>query len=166
MELKPLTLSKIDALIGLYPEPRSALMMVLHAIQEDRGYIAKEAIEWTAQRFKIQPIEVYEVVTFYPGYRQTPTGKKHIKVCRTLSCALAGAYTVCDKLQEKLNCPLGGTSEDGEFTIEFVECLASCGTAPVVMVDDALYEHVRPDTVDAFVSEHIQQPKEGGASHG
>ena len=142
MNLKPETLRRIDELITHYPVKRSAVLMLLHAIQEDAGYISKEAQEWVAQKLELEPINVYEVVTFYPMFRQKPIGRRHIKVCRTLSCALMGGYKTCEAFEQEFNTHRGEISPDGEVTIEFVECLASCGTAPVVMIDDDLHEKV------------------------
>jgi NADH-quinone oxidoreductase subunit E len=95
---------------------------------------------------------VYEVVTFYPMFRLAPIGRRHVKVCRTLSCALRGAYRVCDSLQESLACGLGQTSADGNFTIEFVECVAACGSAPVVLVDNQLHENITPEKAPDFAA--------------
>ena len=142
MNLKPVTLSKIDEVITHYPVKRSATLPLLHLIQEEVGCISNEAIEWVAQKLELQPINVYEVVTFYPMFRQKPIGRRHIKVCRTLSCALTGGYKVCAQFQKEFGCQTGEISADGEVTIEFVECLASCGTGPVVMIDDDLHENV------------------------
>ncbi len=142
MNLKPETLRQIDEVITHYPVKRSAVLMLLHAVQEDVGYISQEAIEWIAQKLELQPINVYEVVTFYPMFRQKPIGRRHIKVCRTLSCALMGGYRTCETFEKEFNTHRGEVSPDGEVTIEFVECLASCGTAPVVMIDDDLHEKV------------------------
>ena len=142
MNLKPETLKRIDELITHYPVKRSAVLMLLHAIQEDVGYISKEAQEWVAQKLELEPINVYEVVTFYPMFRQKPIGRRHVKVCRTLSCALMGGYKTCETFEKEFNTHRGEVSSDGEVTIEFVECLASCGTAPVVMIDDDLHEKV------------------------
>jgi len=150
MNLSPETFAGIDRTIARYPQKRSAMLMVLHAIQEDQGYLSKEAIEWTAQKLEVAPIAVYEVVTFYPMFRQAPIGRRHVKVCRTLSCALRGAYRVCDTLQEELGCPLGETSADGNFTVEFVECIAACGSAPVVQVDEHLFENISPEKAKNF----------------
>lgn len=144
INLKPETLSRIEEVIPHYPVKRSATLPLLHLIQEDVGYISKEAIEWVAAKLELQPINVYEVVTFYPMFRQHPIGKRHIKVCRTLSCALMGGYKTCDAFKKEFNTELNAVSPDGEVTVEFVECLASCGTAPVVMIDDALHEKVDP----------------------
>ena len=147
MNLKPETLKRIDEVIPHYPTKRSATLPLLHLIQEDVGFISNEAIEWVAGKLELQPINVYEVVTFYPMFRQKPIGRRHIKVCRTLSCALTGGYKVCDEFQKQFGCSPGEISPDGEVTIEFVECLASCGTGPVVLIDDDLHERV--DSVKA-----------------
>ena len=142
MNLKPETFRQIDEVITHYPVKRSATLPLLHLIQEDAGYISTEAIEWVAAKLELQPINVYEVVTFYPMFRQKPIGRRHIKVCRTLSCALMGGYKTCEAFEKEFNTHRGEVSPDGEVTVEFVECLASCGTAPVVMIDDDLHEKV------------------------
>jgi NADH-quinone oxidoreductase subunit E len=142
MNLKPETLKRIDEVITHYPVKRSAVLMLLHAIQEDVGFISSEATEWVARKLELEPINVYEVVTFYPMFRQKPIGRRHVKVCRTLSCALMGGYKTCETFEKEFNTHRGEISPDGEVTIEFVECLASCGTAPVVMIDDDLHEKV------------------------
>ncbi len=142
MNLKPETLRAIDEVITHYPVKRSAVLPLLHLIQEDVGFISGDAIEWVATKLELEPINVYEVVTFYPMLRQKPIGRRHIKVCRTLSCALMGGYKTCETLEQEFGTHRGEISPDGEVTIEFVECLASCGTAPVVMIDDDLHENV------------------------
>ena len=116
--------------------------MVLHALQEQFGWISQEAVEWTARKLELQPIHIYELVTFYPMFRQKPIGRRHIKVCRTLSCALVGGLQVCEEFRRQFACETGATSADGEVKIEFVECLASSGTGPVVMIDEELHEKV------------------------
>jgi NADH-quinone oxidoreductase subunit E len=142
VQLKPETLRQIDEVIPHYPVKRSAVLPLLHLIQEDAGFISSQAIEWVAAKLELQPINVYEVVTFYPMFRQKPIGRRHVKVCRTLSCALMGGYKTCETFEKEFNTHRGETSPDGEVTIEFVECLASCGTAPVVLIDDDLHENV------------------------
>jgi len=153
MNLQPATLQQIDEVITHYPVRRSALLPLLHLIQQDVGWIPTEAIEWVAQKLGLQPINVYEVVTFYPMFRQQPIGRRHIKVCRTLSCALTGGYKVCEQFQKEFGCAPGAISADGEVTIDFVECLASCGTGPVVMIDDDLHERVDAAKVKALSSQ-------------
>jgi NADH-quinone oxidoreductase subunit E len=142
MNLKPETLRAIDEVIPHYPVKRSATLPLLHLIQEDVGYISPAAIEWVAAKLELQPINVFEVVTFYPMFRQQPIGRRHIKVCRTLSCALMGGYKTCAAFEQEFNTHRGEISPGGEVTIDFVECLASCGTAPVVLIDDDLHENV------------------------
>ena len=148
---------KMDEAIGHYPaeHKRSASMPLLHLWQEHFGYISGEAITWIAAKLELQPINILELVTFYPEYRQEPAGRKHIRVCRTLSCAMAGAYPLMERFASLTNIDrehqAAGVHNsisirpDGEYSIEFVECLASCGTAPVCMVDDELCEDVKPE---------------------
>ncbi|HLP09382.1 MAG TPA: NAD(P)H-dependent oxidoreductase subunit E [Opitutaceae bacterium] len=142
MNLKPETLSKIDEVITHYPSKRSATLPLLHLVQEEQGYISPEAVEWIAAKLELQPINVQEVATFYPMFRHQPIGRRHVKVCRTLSCALNGGYKVCERFEKEFGTHVGHTSADGEVHLEFVECLASCGSGPVVMIDDELHEHV------------------------
>jgi NADH-quinone oxidoreductase subunit E len=156
MNLKPETLTRIDQVIPHYPVKRSAVLPLLHLIQEDVGFISDGAIEWVAQKLELEPINVYEVVTFYPMFRRQPIGRRHIRVCRTLSCALLGGYKTCETFEQEFNTHRNQVSPDGEVTIEFVECLASCGTAPVVMIDETLHEKV--DVAKARqLSEQIKQ---------
>ena len=146
----------IDELITHYPVKRSASLMVLHALQEHVGWLSKEAMEWTAKKLELQPINVYELVTFYPMFRQEPAGKYQIKVCRTLSCALGGSYKLHEHFCRKVGLDPHAhglqTSKDGKFSVEFVECLASCGTAPVMMCNDDFYEGVTAPKADEILT--------------
>jgi NADH-quinone oxidoreductase subunit E len=142
MNLGPETLQRIDEVITHYPQKRSAALPLLHLVQEDQGFISGEAVEWIAARLELQPINIHELVSFYPMFHQKPIGRRHIKVCRTLSCAIMGGYRTCAEFQRQFGTGLGEVSPEGDVTIEFVECLASCGTAPVVMIDDVLHERV------------------------
>src|SRR5688572_15887198 len=147
--------SELNELITHYPQKRSASLMFLHEIQEHFGYISKEAIEWVAAKLELQPINVYELVTFYPMFRQQPIGKYHLKVCRTLSCALGGSHQLqkyfCDKLKLDPHVHGAQTTADGKYTVEFVECLASCGTAPVMMCNEDFYEGVDSKKADEIL---------------
>jgi NADH-quinone oxidoreductase subunit E len=154
----PTTLeTEIDELITHYPQKRSASLMVLHAIHEQFGYISQEAVEWIAKKLDLQPINIYELVTFYPMFQSRPAGKYHLRVCRTLSCALGGSYKLHKQLAGKLELDAGvhgpQTSKDGKFTLEFVECLASCGTAPVLMCNEAFHEAVSEKKADEILRE-------------
>lgn len=149
--------AEIDEIITHYPVKRSASLMLLHALQEHFGYLSKEAIEWTAAKLELQPINIFELVTFYPMFRQAPIGKHHLKVCRTLSCALGGSYKLhqhlCGKLGLDSHAHGPQTTPDGKFTVEFVECLASCGTAPVMMCNEAFFEGVSKDKADGILTQ-------------
>jgi len=147
--------AEVDELISHYPRKRSASLMLLHAVQDRFGYISRQAVEWIAARLELQPINIYELVTFYPMLRQKRPGKYQLKVCRTLSCALGGSYQLHRHLCEKLGLDPEEhgpqTSADGQYTVEFVECLAGCGTAPVMMCNDAFYENVSETKADQIL---------------
>ncbi len=160
----------IDEVITHYPaSKRSAVLPLLHLLQEHFGFISKETADWVATKLELQPINVLEVVTFYPMFRAAPPGQHHIRVCRTLSCAMGGSYKLMNDLCElaKIERPKHaghGTpftvGEDGRFSIEFVECLASCGTAPVCMVDDDFYENVsRESAAEILAKYHEASPQ-------
>jgi len=154
---------KMDAAIARYPSEhrRSASLPLLHLWQEHFGFISEEATFWIAEKLGLQPINILEVVTFYPMFRQHPAGKIHIRICRTLSCAMAGGLEVMENLRERLGIlrPSAGeeahspiaVSADGTYSVEFVECLASCHTAPVCMVGEELHEKVKPEFAASLI---------------
>lgn len=147
--------SQADAIIQRYPESkRSASLPLLHLVQEKFGWISDKAIEWTAAKLDLQPINILELVTFYPMFRREPIGKNHIKVCRTLSCALNGGEALCEHFKNKLGVGLDETTRDGKFTISHVECIAACGTAPVIMINDDFYENVSKDKADELLKKY------------
>jgi NADH-quinone oxidoreductase subunit E len=147
--------AEIAELITHYPEKRGASMMLLHAIQEHFGYLSRQAVEWIAAKLELQPINVYELVTFYPMFHAKPVGRYHLKVCRTLSCALGGSYKLHEHFCRKLGLDPQAhgpqTTKDGKFTVEFVECLAGCGTAPVMMCNDTFHEGVTEQAADQIL---------------
>src|SRR5438445_4188077 len=173
----------MDEAIGHYPpdEKRSAALPLLHLWQEHFDFINDDAVTWIAEKLGLQPINILELVTFYPMLREKRAGKTHIRVCRTLSCAMAGSYEVMENLcaatgikrrpspgygaagnWDHSAAAAGQTpisvSSDGKYSIEFVECLASCGTAPVCMVNDELHENVLPENAEQILS---QRPSGG-----
>ena len=147
--------AEIDELITHYPKKRSASLMLLHAMQERFGYVSRQAVEWIAAKLELEPINVYELVTFYPMFQRIPVGRYHFKICRTLSCALGGSYQLhehfCKKLGLDPHAHGAQTTKDGKFTVEFVECLAGCGTAPVMMCNDAIHEGVSEQKADEIL---------------
>jgi NADH-quinone oxidoreductase subunit E len=162
--------AEIDACIARYPERRSASLMVLHALQEHFGYLDQQAIEWTAGKLSLQPINVYELVTFYPMFRQRPAGKYQLKICRTLSCALGGAHELhrhfCERLGLDPDRPGVQTTPDGRFSVELVECLAACGSAPVLMCNDTVVERVTAETADKLLKRHARKQSDLAARLG
>lgn len=142
MNLSEETLKKVEEEISRFPQKRSAALPLLHLVQEEQGYISDEAMHWIAGKLDLEPINILELVTFYPHFRQKPIGKRLIRICRTLSCALLGSEEVCEGFKKEFDCDLDEVSPGGEATIQYVECLAACNSAPVVMVDDELYENV------------------------
>ncbi len=150
--------------IAQYPaeQKRSAVLPLLHEVQHRHGFISPESIEWVASKLDIAPIKVVEVVTFYPGFRQKAPGKIHFRVCRTLSCAMGGSYELMEKLCELTKIDRSGASHGdaisvspcGEFSVEFAECLASCGTAPVCLVNDDFHEGVTADKAQNLIDSY------------
>jgi len=162
MKLKPATIEIIEKVIPRYPEKRSAVMPLLHRIQEDQGVISNEAVEWVARKLEMAPINVLEVVTFFPYFRQKKLGRTHVRVCQTLSCALMGAYQVGEELEKALDCKMGTTRADGKVTLEYAECLASCGSGPVVLVDEDLFEHLKAPELKPLIEEIRKRAESGG----
>ena len=163
-EITPDLEAEADERISHYPDSkRSATLPLLHIVQHRFGFISAPAIEWVARKLELEPIKVLEVVTFYPGFRQTAPGKYHIRVCRTLSCAMGGSYELMDRL-----CELTGidrsqmdshhhpvvVSPCGRFSVEFAECLASCGTAPVCMVNDDFHENIPAERAGELLAKY------------
>jgi NADH-quinone oxidoreductase subunit E len=149
--------TELDEIITHYPKKRSASLMLLHAIQEHFGFISRQGVEWIAAKLELQPINIYELVTFYPMFHQKKLGRFHLRVCRTLSCALGGSYKLHEHFCTKLGLDPHGhgpqTTKDGKFTVEFVECLASCGTAPVMMCNDSFYEGVSEEKANQVLEQ-------------
>jgi NADH-quinone oxidoreductase subunit E len=147
--------AEIDQLVTHYPRPRSAVLMLLHALQEHFGHISRQAVEWTAARLELEPINVYDLVSFYPMFHRHPVGKYHFRICRTLSCALGGSYGLHDFFCRKLGLDPQQhgpqTTPDGKYTVEFVECLASCATAPVLMCNHAFHEGVTEEKAEEII---------------
>lgn len=139
----------ILAEVPKYPEPRSALLMALHFVQAELGHVPISVQREVAGLLGLRPIEVREVVTFYPMYHEHPVGKRNIQVCVNIACALAGARGVVRALESRLGIRVGERTPDGAYSIEEVQCLGSCGTAVCVQVNNQPYiENVQPDRVD------------------
>lgn len=148
------SLALVQKMIGRYPEGRqkSALIPILHIAQaEFDGWLSPAVMDYVASLLNIQPVEVYEVASFYSMFNLKPVGKCTIEVCRTSSCWLLGAEDVIRHLEKKLHIKVGETTGDGMFTLKSVECLGSCGTAPMMQVGADYYENLTLDKVDTLV---------------
>jgi NADH-quinone oxidoreductase subunit E len=153
-------LGKIEALKKRYPSPRALSLPCLWMAQHQEGYISLDAVETIGELIDWPPMEIYRVATFYTMFNLEPVGKYHIQLCKTLSCALCGKSEVLAKLQERLNLGVGESSEDGRYTLTQVECLGSCGTAPVMQINERYYENLTPDKVDMILDELETAKKE------
>jgi NADH-quinone oxidoreductase E subunit len=142
----------ILAEVPKYPDPRSALLIALHLIQAEIGHVPINVQREVAELLGIRPIEVREVVTFYPMYHEHPVGKRNIQVCVNIACALGGARQVVRALEDRLGIRVGERTPDGEYSIHEVQCLGSCGTAVCVQVNNQPFiENVRADRVDELL---------------
>ncbi|MBS1557128.1 MAG: NADH-quinone oxidoreductase subunit NuoE [Bacteroidetes bacterium] len=150
----PDTLAVAKKIIARYPEGRqkSALIPILHLAQaEFNGWLSPEAMDYVASILNIKPIEVYEVVTFYSMFNTKPVGKCLLEVCQTSSCWLRGSNEIIDHLKKKLNINVGETTADGMFTLKTVECLGSCGTAPMLQCGADFHENLTIEKVDSLL---------------
>jgi NADH-quinone oxidoreductase subunit E len=144
-------LERIEALRLRYPSPKALSLPCLWMAQYQEGQISLEAIEAIAEVVDMPPMEVYRVATFYTMFNLEPVGKYHIQLCKTLSCALRGKAEMLARLTERLGIEPGESSKDGKYTLTQVECLGSCGTAPVMQINDRYYENLTPEKIDAIL---------------
>jgi len=141
------------AVVARYPVARSAMLPALHIAQEEEGYITEAAIEAVADALGAKPDEVKTVATFYSMYFKKPVGRHVIKVCTSISCYLRGCDQLLEHLEDRLEIKRGQTTPDGQFTLLTIECLASCGTAPVLQVNNEFVEDVTLEKADALIDE-------------
>ena len=151
MEFTPENLARFERIAARYPVLRSALLPALHIAQQQEGYLTPEAIEYVAELFQLTPAQVHDTATYYTMFAFEPRGETHIEICTNLSCALRGADALLDRACSKLGIEPGGTSPDGRFSVERVECLAACGGAPAVQVNGEWLEGATPEDIDAIL---------------
>lgn len=145
--------AKIAQLKSQYPQPRSALLPALHLAQAECGYLSSDVLREVAGVMDIPPAEVASVASFYTMYLRRPAGTYLIQVCTNISCSLLGADHIVDVLREKLGIEVGESTQDGKFTLLTVECLGSCGTAPMMQVNDTYYENLSEERIDQILAE-------------
>ena len=143
----------VDELIARYPTKMAACIPVLHLCQEETGWVSPEVIEFVAQRLDMSTSQVKGVVTFYTMYHQEEVAPHVIWVCRTLSCDLRGGKAIQEHLERRLGCGIDGTSRDGKVTLKKAECLAACGYAPMIQLDEAYHEHLTVEKLDQLLDE-------------
>ena len=156
------TLSEAQKLINRYPvgKHKSALIPILHLAQaEFDGWLSVDVMDYVASLLKIKPIEVYEVASFYSMFNLKPTGKCLLEVCRTTPCMLRGSDDLVAYLEKKLGIKDGETTKDGMFTLKTVECLGSCGTAPMLQCGADYHENLTNEKVDALIEKLRQENK-------
>lgn len=147
--------ARAQEIIARYPEGRqkSAVIPILHLAQEQWGWLSTEAMDYVADMLQLEPIEVYEVATFYTMFHLKPVGKYVFEVCQTGPCMLRGSDDIIDYIKQKLNIGIGETTADGLFTLKTVECLGACGYAPMMQLGKHYKEHLTKEKVDAIILE-------------
>ncbi len=148
-------LTKVQEIIARYPEgkQKSALIPVLHLAQEEYGWLSAETMDYVASLLQLEPIEVYEVATFYSMYNLKPVGKYLFEVCQTGPCMINGSDEIVDHIRQRLGIGVGETTPDGMFTLKTVECLGACGYAPMMQLGKHYREHLTPEKVDQIIEE-------------
>ncbi len=142
---------QLDTIVTRYPTKMAACLAALHLCQEQNGYINDDVMGYVARRLDVSPAHVKGVVTFYTLYNQRPVGKHQVWVCRTLPCALRGSGEILAHCEKRLGIHAGETTPDGAITLRTAECLASCGTAPMMQVDKEYFENLSFEKVDEIL---------------
>ena len=143
--------AKVDRVVARYPEPKAALLPILWLVQRTTGWVDLDAEAWIAKRVDVSPAHVHGVVTFYTMYKRRPWGRYHLQVCTTLSCMLRGCDDIVGHLERKLGIRPGETTPDGRFSLVKVECLGSCGTAPMLQLNDDYHENLTIESLDRLL---------------
>jgi NADH-quinone oxidoreductase E subunit len=144
---------RAEELIALYPRPRSALIPILHIAQEQDGWLTPDGISHVAELLGLAPAEVYGTASFYDMLFTRPVGRYLVSICTNLACMINGAYELLEHAEERLGVAAGGTTEDGEFTVEDVECIAYCGSAPCLAVNWRFFGPVTNEDFDRLVDD-------------
>ncbi len=145
--------SEIQQLRARYPHPNSALLPALALAQKEHGWLSPEVLEEVAEVMELSPAQVGSVASFYTMFNRRPVGKYLVQVCTNVACSLLGAEHIVEHLKRKLGINVGETTPDGLFTLLEVECLGSCGTAPVMQINDTYYENLTAEKVDQILAE-------------
>ena len=145
--------TQITELKGKYPDPKSALLPALEIAQREHGWLSEEVMREVGQAMDLPPTEVASVASFYTMFYMQPVGEHVIQVCTNISCSLLGAGHIVEYLNRKLDIDVGDTTPDGKFTLLTVECLGSCGTAPMMQVDEVYHENLTEEKIGRILEE-------------
>lgn len=143
--------AKIPEMLARFPAKRAAMLPLLWLVQEQEGWISPEAMTSVAKTLKVSDGDVLDAVSFYTMFNRTKIGRHHIQVCNNFCCRLRGADWLVDYVKQKLGITVGETTSDKKFHLSTVECLASCGTAPMMQIDNDYYENLTAEKVDAIL---------------
>ena len=149
--LTPERQETLQDILTRYPNKMAATIPLLHLCQEQNGWVSDEVVDYVATTLELPTAHVFGVVTFYTLFWTHPMGKHHVWVCRTLSCALNGSDEILERCKAKLGIDIGETTEDGQVSLHTAECLASCGTAPMMQIDKEYHENLTLDQVDVLL---------------
>jgi NADH-quinone oxidoreductase subunit E len=147
----------VDELLKRYPTKRAVCLPLLHLCQRQHGWVSGDIVDYVATRLELATSEVQGVVTVYTMYHQHPVAPNVVWVCRTLSCELRGARELQRHMEQRFGCRAGETSTDGKFTLKTAECLAACGQAPMVQINDEFYENLTLAELDKIIAEYAQK---------
>lgn len=152
LPVRPETDRRIEELKTAYPRPGSALLPALYLIQEEKGHISAESMEYVAGKMGVSPAFVAGVVSFYTLFHRQPVGRHHIQLCRTLPCALRGSGPLLEHLEKRLGIKAGERTADGRVSLTTVECLGACDTAPMLQINEEEYGGLDPGRLDAILA--------------
>jgi len=139
--------AEFDELIKHYPDKQAALLPVLYLAQSEFGYISPEVTDYLAGLMDLSSAQIYSVASFYPMFHKRPPGKYHIVVCRNITCSMMGSEEIIDYIRSRLGIEVGETTPDGRFTLDLIECLASCDTAPTMQINNRYHEELTVEKV-------------------
>lgn len=151
VRFSPVSQAKFETIVARYPVRRAAIMPTLWLAQEEFGYLTLEVMEYVAELLGLSPAFVASVASFYTMYYKRPMGRHHVQVCTNLSCSLVGADGILGCLKQRLRIGVGETTVDGKFSLNEVECLASCHTAPMMQINDDYWENLTPESTLAII---------------
>ena len=154
--------TEFQATIARYPSKSAATLPVLWIAQRQWGWLPQEVLQYVAERLEQPVARVEGVASFYPMFKFKPTGMYHIQICRNLSCAMFGAERITERICRKLGVKIGGTTKDNLFTVEQVECLAACGIAPAVQVNEDFHGNMKGEKLDQLLEVIVEEEKKKG----